>query len=210
VEQGNCTRKRGTFVNGTLEAGSLTYDSWKRTLGYSYTGSEGTIGTGVIGLSSPRTDELDAKGLAFVTGMAARVDASNEMLIAFPAASVAGTVVLAGVPYGAATTLGWGYGWTGGTGVVLGPLADKPNYAAFAQSIGANAFKVSDRVWNGLGSIGQTWTANEAFLQMSIWRSQQFFLSGGSATARGTFARELQYLTSKGIGPAQWITIKRP
>ena len=92
VEQGNCSRKHGTFVNGTIDTGSFTWDSRKRSLGYNYSGSEGAIGTGVIGVSRPPTDELDSKGLAFVNGMAARVDASNEMLATLAGASVAGGV----------------------------------------------------------------------------------------------------------------------
>jgi RHS repeat-associated protein len=97
VERGNCSRKHGAFVNGTLDINSITYDSGKKSLGYSYaTGSEGTIGTGVIDLSSRSGDALDAKGLAFATGMAARVDASNEAIGLF----AAGTI-LAGVGAGA-------------------------------------------------------------------------------------------------------------
>jgi RHS repeat-associated protein len=92
VEQGNCSRKHGTFVNGSIDVNSLTWDSRKRSLGYNYAGSENTIGTGVIGVSRPPSDEFDAKGLAFVNRMAARVDASNEMLATLAGVSVAGGV----------------------------------------------------------------------------------------------------------------------
>ena len=61
-------------------------------------GSEGAIGTGVIGVSRPPSDELDSKGMAFVNGMAARVDASNEMLATLAGVSVAGGVGLGTAP----------------------------------------------------------------------------------------------------------------
>jgi RHS repeat-associated protein len=96
VEQGNCSRKRGTFVNGTVDLTSLAWDPRKRTLGYSYSGAEGAIGAGIIGVSRPPSDALDPKGLAFVQGMAARVDASNQMI-----AMLAGASVAAGIGAGA-------------------------------------------------------------------------------------------------------------
>jgi RHS repeat-associated protein len=96
LERGSCSRKRGTFIDGTVDAESLAFDSRKRSLGYTYSRSTDTIGTGTIGLGHLRTDELDAKGLAFVTGMAARVDASNEAIALFSAGTA-----LAGVGGGA-------------------------------------------------------------------------------------------------------------
>ena len=93
VEAGNCSSKSGVFVNGSIN--SLTWDSRKRTLGYTFTPSDGGIGTGIVRVSPQPSDRLDTKGRAFVTNMAARVDASNEML-----AKLIGVSVVAGVGAG--------------------------------------------------------------------------------------------------------------
>src|SRR5205814_2181427 len=58
VEQGKCSRKYGTFFNGTLDATSLSYNSRRSTIGYNYSGDGGAIGTGVIGVAPPTGDEL--------------------------------------------------------------------------------------------------------------------------------------------------------
>lgn len=55
----------------------------------------------MIRLPSLPGDELDAKGLAFVTGMAARVDASNQMIAALAGASVAGGIGIGTYPIAA-------------------------------------------------------------------------------------------------------------
>ncbi len=216
VERGNCSRKTGTFVNGTLDTASLTFDSNRRTLGYTYSGSEGTIGTGVIGVSRPG-DELDSKGRAFIEGMAARADASNEAVVGFAGLSVAGGAALAApaiggvIAQGVASTVGWGYGLAGGSGVVIGLFDEYPSYIEAAEATGANLFNLSKPLWSALSYFGETWTANRAFIDASIWRGQQFFLNTAPLGVEGTtYARELQYLTSRGVGPAQWLMLQRP
>jgi RHS repeat-associated protein len=101
VEKGSCSRKHGTFVNGAVDTQGLTWNSEKRTVSYSYSNSEGTIGTGVIGVSHPG-DGLDSKGLAFIEGMAARVDASNDMILTLSGLSTAAGVGAGAYPYAAA------------------------------------------------------------------------------------------------------------
>jgi RHS repeat-associated protein len=103
----------------------------------------------------------------------------------------------------AARGTGWYYGLTGGTaGVVLGRY---PEYIDAAESMGANALNASPRVFSFFNSAGQWWTLNQSFLNASIFRGQQFFLSNPPLGQEGSnFALELQYLISRGIGPQQW------
>jgi RHS repeat-associated protein len=213
VAPGDCRRKHGLQVNGSIEVDSISYNPNTKLLQYGFTNENG-IGFGYLGLERQRGDELDVKGLAFIANMDARVDASNKMLAGFPTVSLAGTATVAGVPYIAANSIGWGYAWIGGgTGVVLGPwraAAGSLNYVQTARAIGANAYNVPTWLWQGLNYFGESWTANRAFLQMSIWRGQQFFMSAETESATGTFARELQYLISKGIRPNQWIRVMGP
>jgi hypothetical protein len=103
--------------------------------------------------------------------------------------------------YAAATAVGWGAGVVGGPGVVIGAYEAEEgaaNYVTTAKAIGASALNLPSWLWNALNYAGETWTANAAFLQMSIWRGQQFFLSGGRGD---TLLLELQYLASRGIYP---------
>jgi len=71
--------------------------------------------------------------------------------------------------------------------------------------MGANAFNLWTPVYNGLNNMGLAWTANQAFLNASILRGQQFYLSTAPSLASGTFAMELQYLTSRGMGSSYWL-----
>jgi hypothetical protein len=54
LERGNCSQKNGTYVNGTIDAKSFTYNSSKGTLGYNYTNGD-ALGTGVISGVYPST-----------------------------------------------------------------------------------------------------------------------------------------------------------
>jgi hypothetical protein len=213
VETGSCSQKHGTFVDGTIDSNSLTWNSDKRTIGYSFTGSKGTIGTGIIHVSNPG-DELDAKGQAFITSMAARVDASNKMIAAGMVASavtpVAASAAVTGAAYATATAAGWYYGLTGaGGGIVLGKYDQLPNYLDAAETYGLNAFNLP-RLWPTLNRFGQAWTANRAFIDASLLRGQQIFLGTAPMGASGNFARELQYLTSRGFGANTWQMLKLP
>lgn len=59
VETGNCSQKGGTFVNGTIDTKSLTYDARSNSLGYSYTNAaESAGGAGTIALPAGPTDQL--------------------------------------------------------------------------------------------------------------------------------------------------------
>src|SRR5262249_34690484 len=88
VAPGECRRKHGLQVNGTLDLDSISYNPNTKLLQYGYNNENG-IGFGYLGLERQRGDELDSKGLAFITGMAAHVDASNEAIELVAAAAVA-------------------------------------------------------------------------------------------------------------------------
>lgn len=122
----------------------------------------------------------------------------------------AGTgIVLGGVPLAAegalvavnlsAQAIGWYSGLTGGAGVVLGKF---PEYIEAAEEMGANVFNLSSGLYNVLDRMGASWTANQAFLDASIYRGQQFYLS--SVASSGSYWMELQYLSSRGYGPDTW------
>jgi hypothetical protein len=91
-----------------------------------------------------------------------------------------------------AQAVGWYSGLTGGAGVVLGKY---PAYLEAAEEMGANVFNLSKNLYNVLDRMGASWTANQAFLDASIFRGQQFYVS--SVAASGSYWMELQYLTSK-------------
>jgi hypothetical protein len=55
LESGSCSQSGGTFVNGTIDPNSVTYNTYnqnKNTLSYSYANGD-TIGSGIIGLPAP-------------------------------------------------------------------------------------------------------------------------------------------------------------
>ncbi len=118
----------------------------------------------------------------------------------------------AGTASGAATLaakgVGWYYAVSGGVGVVLGRY---PDYVNAAKSIGANAFNISPRLYGVLNAVGRAWTANQQFIDTSIRRGQQFYLSNGPLGQDGsTFAQELKYLAEKGVGANNWIILHLP
>jgi hypothetical protein len=128
--------------------------------------------------------------------------AAGNALGAATAAVVALPVVIPAASTAVATGIGWSQAAVGaGGGVVLGSF---PAYLRAANAIGANAFNVGGKTWGLLSYLGETWTANRAFLGASIFRGQQFWLSESPEAARygSYFASELQYLTSRGINPA--------
>jgi hypothetical protein len=120
-------------------------------------------------------------------------------------AATAGVIALPVVIPAASTAIATGVGWSqalgAGAGVVLGSF---PTYLRAASAIGANAYNVGDRTWGLLNYLGETWTANRAFLGASIMRGQQFWLTTEPEAARygSYFASELQYLAGRGINPA--------
>jgi RHS repeat-associated protein len=166
VQRGNCRTKRGTFVEGTVDTSSITYDRFKRSLGYTYgTSSDSTIGAGVIDLSR-RSDELDAKGLDFVTSMAARVNTSNEAMGAFGAATIAAGVGIGAYPYLAQAVNEWALGpsmgrlffegklgYDAARAYGLGRTISDPNsplgylYDKWGQPLGRAGWQVLSRYW---------------------------------------------------------------
>jgi RHS repeat-associated protein len=120
-------------------------------------------------------------------------------------AVLAAPATIEGAATVAAHGIGWAYGLTGGSGVVLGQWNQIPNYIDAAKQMGANYLNIWTPLYNGLNKMGVAWTANQAFLDASILRGQQFYLSTAPSVASGTYAMELQYLISRGIGASQWL-----
>jgi hypothetical protein len=107
----------------------------------------------------------------------------------------------------AARTYGLYLGATGAAGVVLGQFDELTNYVEAGESMGANYLNVRPGVYNFFSNAGAWWTLNQGFLQASVYRGQQFYMSSPVLGATGNFAFELEYLTSQGVGPAQWLTV---
>jgi RHS repeat-associated protein len=110
----------------------------------------------------------------------------------------------------AARGVGWGFGLTGGSGVVLGAYNEFPNYVDAAENMGANALNMKMWQWNLLNSLGETWSANQGFLDASVFRGQEFWLNTNIFSAQGSYYLELQYLSSRGVGPEQWLMVPKP
>jgi hypothetical protein len=139
--------------------------------------------------------------------------AMNQITGAYAVIYGGGFLGASAAPYAAslaATGVGWAYGLTGGSGVVLGAYEAFPNYLDAAESTGANALNMGRPIWNMLNAMGETWTANQAFLDASVFRGQQIWLSTNALAAQGSYYLELQYLTSRGVGPDQWLVVPLP
>lgn len=99
VEPGNCSRKGGTYVDGTIDTNSLTYNLKTNELGYSFSNAEQqTGGAGTISLGPPsnsNSGELNP----FATGVLTQL---NQMPIEKFVYAVAGTGALIGITGGAA------------------------------------------------------------------------------------------------------------
>jgi RHS repeat-associated protein len=83
VESGNCSQKGGTFVDGTIDTKSVTYDARSNSLGYTYTNAAaGTGGAGTIGLPDAPTDQLSPGVAAMLhdAGSRASRDTSTFMI----------------------------------------------------------------------------------------------------------------------------------
>jgi RHS repeat-associated protein len=110
----------------------------------------------------------------------------------------------------AARGVGWSYGLFGtGTGVVLGNFDAYTNYVTAAKSIGANALN-NEWAYDLFNGAGEWWTLNQSFLNASIFKGQQFFMSTPVLGATGNYALELEYLMTRGIGPQQWQMVPLP
>ena len=141
----------------------------------------------------------------------------DDFMIAFAGGSAAAGAVIAAAPAvgsavvtGTARAVGYASGLSGGTGVVLGQYDEINSYISAARSMGANYYSIPRQLWNFFDRFGASWAANQAFLDASIARGQQFWLSTNPLAATNTFASELQYLTSRGVGPDQWLMVPLP
>jgi RHS repeat-associated protein len=165
-----------------------------------------------ITLPSNSDDSFAPGSLAYQTfGLpSAGIWASSSYVANFFAGATLGVVAgVAAVPAIAAAPgaavgvgargIGWAAGLTGGTGVVLGKF---PQYVETAEALGANKFSINPALYTFLNNFGHAWTANQAFIDASVFRGQQFFLS--TVGASGSYAQELEYLKSIGIGPESW------
>lgn len=137
--------------------------------------------------------------------------AGTAAVLALPVVVAGASTALTSITGWTAQGIGWAQGTFGaGTGVVIGSYNQINNYIESGESVGANYFSVPELIWNVLARSGQSWTANQAFLDASIARGQQFFLSTNPLAAEGSFATELDYLTGQGIGPNQWQMVPLP
>jgi hypothetical protein len=82
------------------------------------------------------------------------------------------------------------------------------NYLQSARAIGANALNAHGSVYNFFKNQGQWWTLNQSFLNASIMRGQQFYLST-APMGTGGFLNEMQYLQGKGRDPFSlpWVWV---
>lgn len=96
---------------------------------------------------------------------------------------------------------------TGGAIAVLGRY---PEYIDDAQTLGANVFSMSMRTYNFFDWFGETWTANQAFIDRVIATGQQIYLATPPLGQEGSiFQEELFYLRGVGVDPFLWQMVKR-
>jgi RHS repeat-associated protein len=144
-----------------------------------------------------RQADTTGKALFIATGIVLAAPAVAEGLLATPGIAI----------NAAARGYGLYLGVTGTTGVVLGQFDEFTNYVEAGESMGANYLNLSPGAYNFFSNAGAWWTLNQSFLQASVSRGQQFYMSSPVIGATGNFALELDYLTSQGVGPAQWLTV---
>jgi hypothetical protein len=82
-------------------------------------------------------------------------------------------------------------------------LGHFPEYTRLAESLGARRFNVPEAVWNNM-SATERWAANQKFLDRLISRGDEIILATPLDKIRPSsfFARELEYLASKGYVPS--------
>jgi hypothetical protein len=80
--------------------------------------------------------------------------------------------------------------------VVLGRY---PEYKQLGEEIGGRIFDIPSEVWDAM-SPEERWAANQRFLDRAIARGSEIRLASpaGEAEVGSSYARELQYLESKG------------
>ncbi len=82
-------------------------------------------------------------------------------------------------------------------------LGHNPEYLELASSMGARRFNVPEPVWNKM-SDAERWGANQKFLDRMISRGDEIVLATPLDRVRpgSYFARELEYMSSKGYRPS--------
>lgn len=82
-------------------------------------------------------------------------------------------------------------------------LGHHPEYSKMADTLGHRRFEVPEAVWNRM-TDAQKWAANQKFLDRTISRGDAIVLSTPLDKVRpgSYFARELEYLSSKGYVPS--------
>jgi hypothetical protein len=84
-------------------------------------------------------------------------------------------------------------GGQAGNKAVIGKF---PNYVKLAKSMQVKYFDVPPEIWAKMTKAEQ-WAANKKFLDRAIARDTKFILSTKKEVTE-TFAKEVEYLTSKG------------
>ncbi|AEU34456.1 hypothetical protein AciX8_0098 [Granulicella mallensis MP5ACTX8] len=95
----------------------------------------------------------------------------------------------------------------GGTVAVLGRY---PEYIDDARAMSANVFSMSMRTYNFFDWFGETWTANQAFIDQVVTTGQKIYLATPPLGQEGSiFQEELFYLRGIGVDPFFWQMVKR-
>ncbi|MDX3775575.1 hypothetical protein QE250_15765, partial [Chromatiaceae bacterium AAb-1] len=78
-------------------------------------------------------------------------------------------------------------------------LGSYPNYVHISEEMGARRYQIPESVWNNM-SESERWAANVKFLDRTIEKGDNIILSNNGYSARvgSYFAREIEYLQSKG------------
>jgi hypothetical protein len=93
----------------------------------------------------------------------------------------------------------------GGTAAVLGRY---PEYLDAAESMGANVFNMPARLYGVVDWAGESWTANQAFLDRVVSSGQQIYLASPPLGQEGSvFQDEMFYLTGTGAGADTWLMV---
>jgi hypothetical protein len=132
LERGDsCSQQGGTYVSGTVDAKSFTYDAKTNSIGYTYSNAaEGTGGAGSIGLpNAPTREELGLLALNQAGNRASRDVSTSALLIGGFATSYASTYAIPAVIAGLAAM-----GETGAVGPGVGLLKLAQKYGLNANS----------------------------------------------------------------------------
>lgn len=89
--------------------------------------------------------------------------------------------------------------WRGGQTVI----GHYPEYKQLGENLNAKTFQIPEGIWNTM-TDAERWAANKAFIDNAIKRGDEIVLSTPLNQVRpeSYFARELEYLGSKGYIPS--------